>query len=71
MNQSWSCNTGKNEKGKASVSWVLKYGNGSEGDQLIGDNTCISGYSVFTLQIFVLEANVSAYLRVFLTPRKQ
>ena len=52
MNQNWSCNIGENEKGKASVSRVLKYGNGSEGDQLIGDNTCISDYSVFTVQIF-------------------
>ena len=41
MNQKWSCNIGENEKGKASVSLVLKYGNGSEDDQLIGDNTCI------------------------------
>ena len=41
MNQNWSCNIGENEKGKASVSLVLKYGNGSEDDQLIGDNTCI------------------------------
>ena len=53
MNQKWSCNIGENEKGKASVNRVLKYGNGSEGDQLIGDNTCISDYSVFTVQIFL------------------
>ena len=34
---------------------MLIYGNGSEGDQLIGDSTCISGYSVFTLQIFCIR----------------
>ena len=60
MSQSWSCNTGENEKGNASVKRVL---NGSEGDQLIGDNTCISGYSVFTLQIFCIRCQ---YVGIFI-----